>query len=70
MALLDEEEKLAQAENLRVTFDMFEKNVEKELYRTVLDEYNRFDEAEKGGPLFYVITVQEMLSNGKVQAST
>jgi hypothetical protein len=50
-------------QNLRLSFDFLENHCSEELWDKIMDKYNRYSEVEKGGPLFFVITMSKLISN-------
>jgi hypothetical protein len=50
-------------QNLKLSFDFLENHCSEELWDNTMDKYNHYSEVEKGGPLFFVITMSKLLSN-------
>jgi hypothetical protein len=49
-------------ENLMLTYAYFEKNCDSELWSQVMDSYELYPPEERGGPLFFVLMMQTLLS--------
>jgi hypothetical protein len=50
-------------ENLKLTLDYMKNNVTKNLWNKVLEKYKPFQEKQKGGPLFFKLMMNQLLSN-------
>jgi hypothetical protein len=50
-------------ENLKLTLDYMKKNVTENLWNKVLEKYKPFQEKQKGGPLFFKLMMNQLLSN-------
>lgn len=50
-------------ENLKLTFNYFQNNVADDLCQKANEEYNRFPISQRGGPLFFIIMMNLLLSN-------
>jgi hypothetical protein len=50
-------------ENLKLTLDYMENNVTENLSKKVLEKYKPFQEKHKGGPLFFKLMMNQLLSN-------
>jgi hypothetical protein len=50
-------------QNLKLSFDFLENHCSEELWDKTMDKYNRYSEVEKGGLLFFVITMSKLLSS-------
>jgi hypothetical protein len=57
-------------ENLKLTLDYMKNNVTENLWNKVLDKYNPFQEKHKGGPLFFKLMMNQLLSNTKSAAKS
>lgn len=49
-------------ENLNLTYKFFENNCSPALFEKVSETYDSYSEAEKGGPLFFIIMVNAIMS--------
>lgn len=49
-------------ENLNLTYKFFENNCSPALFEKVSETYDEFDEDEKGGPLFFIIMINAIMS--------
>jgi hypothetical protein len=50
-------------ENLKLTLDYMKNNVTENLWNKVLEKYKPFQEKQKGGPLFFKLMMNQLLSN-------
>jgi hypothetical protein len=50
-------------ENLKLTLDYMKNNVTENLWNRVLEKYKPFQEKQKGGPLFFKLIMNQLLSN-------
>jgi len=53
-----------------LTYAYFQSNVSEELYEKAFETYDEFSSTEKGGPLFFIIMMNMLLSNTEEAAST
>jgi len=58
------------SQNLRLTYAYFQSNVSEELYEKAFETYDEFSSTEKGGPLFFIIMINLLLSNTEEAAAT
>ena len=58
------------SQNLRLTYAYFQSNVSEELYEKAFETYDEFSSVEKGGPLFFIIMMNLLLSNTEEAAAT
>jgi hypothetical protein len=50
-------------ENRKLTLDYMKNNVNENLWNKVLEKYKTFQEKQKGGPLFFKLMMNQLLSN-------
>jgi hypothetical protein len=50
-------------ENLKLTLEYMKNNVKENLWNKVLEKYKPFQEKQKGGPLFFKLMMNQLLSN-------
>jgi hypothetical protein len=55
-------------ENLKLTLDYMKNNVNENLWNKVLEKYKPFQEKQKGGPLFFKLMTNQLLSNTELAA--
>jgi hypothetical protein len=55
-------------ENLKLTLDYMKNNVTENLWNKVLEKYKPFHEKQKGGPLFFKLMMNQLLSNTELAA--
>lgn len=51
-------------ENLQLSLDYLINNSETDVYRKILETYNRSEPEYQGGPLFFILLMQQLQSNG------
>jgi hypothetical protein len=51
------------AENLKLTYNFFQNNVEDDLFEKVFEQYDGMKQEQKGGPLFFIIMMNILLSH-------
>ena len=57
-------------QNLKLTYAYFQNNVSKELWEKTFEAYDEYDAQYKGGPLFFIIMINKLLSNTEEAAAT
>jgi hypothetical protein len=57
-------------QNLSLTHDFFANNVEDNLWMKVAENYDTFDHGEQGGPLFFIIMLNHLLSDTEEAAAS
>jgi hypothetical protein len=57
-------------ENLQLTYDYFQKNVSDDLWMKVCETYDHFKPSEQGGPLFFILMMNHLLSDTEEAASS
>ncbi len=50
-------------DNLNLTYQFFENNVSENLWGKTFDKYSKYTEEQQGGPLFFIIMINKLLSN-------
>jgi hypothetical protein len=57
-------------ENLQLTYDYFQQNVSDDLWMKVCETYDHFKPSEQGGPLFFILMMNHLLSDTEEAASS
>jgi hypothetical protein len=57
-------------ENLRLTYDFFAKNVCDDLFLKVSETYDKYPRLEQGGPLFFILMLNQLLADTEEAASS
>ncbi len=57
-------------DNLTLTYQFFENNVSEDLWGKTFDKYTKYTEEQQGGPLFFIIMINKLLSNTEEAAVT
>jgi hypothetical protein len=50
-------------ENLRLTYDFFQNNVTDDLFLKVSETYDKFPRSQRGGPLFFILMLNQLLAD-------
>lgn len=58
------------AQNLKLTYVYFQSNVSEELWEKTFETHDEYDSKYKGGPLFFIIMINKLLSNTEEAAAT
>jgi hypothetical protein len=58
------------AQNLELTYTFFQNNVSKDLWMKVSKTYKGYTAGEQGGPLFFILMMNHLLSDTKEAASS
>ena len=58
------------AQNLVLTLDYFRNNCHDDLWTKTTEEYELFSDAQKGGPLFFILLIGNLLSNTREAAKS
>jgi ferredoxin-fold anticodon binding domain-containing protein len=57
-------------ENLQLTYDYFQQNVSDDLWMKVCETYDQYQASEQGGPLFFILMMNHLLSDTEEAASS
>jgi hypothetical protein len=57
-------------ENLQLTYDYFQQNVSDDLWMKVCESYDQYKVSEQGGPLFFILMMNHLLSDTEEAASS
>jgi hypothetical protein len=58
------------AENLKLTYRSLQNNTSNQLYNKVFETYDKYPAEEQGGPLFFIIMINQLLSNSEEAAKS